>query len=574
MTEYGRSPGSEPWHPEDPLYGDQGWGGQQQHYPQQQYPQQPQQADYNQQDPYAQGYGGQQYPQQYGEQQYGGQPGQGYDTSGQGYDTSGYPVQQPYDGGWDTGQHQAMPYGAPPADPYGAAQPQDLYGTPEAYPPPQPPGRRQGPPEPVNDWQSQEPEEENHPFFTGEDVPEEPRRRRGRAREAEREDAYDDDYDDEPDSRSSRGGGRDRRGKGQKKGRNGFACLFVALVLVGGVGGVGYVGYQFWQGQFGSAPDFEGAGSGSVQVEIPKAAGGYEIGNILKEAGVVKSVDAFVSAQQKNPKGLSIQAGVYTLKKGMSAASAVELMLDPVSKDALVLFPGMRNVKVYAEIDRRLALQQGTTQGVAKAKAKELGLPAWALNHKDVKDPLEGFLYPGSYPVAKGSKPEAVLKKMVTAANAEYDRLELESKAKSVGLQNPWELVTAASLVQAEGTSHDDFKKMAEVIYNRLKPSNPQTWGRLEFDSTYNYIKNQSKIDLTLEELRKYDNQYNTYYYKGLPPGPIGNPGPEALRGVLSPTSDGWYYFISIDGKTSKFTRTYAEHQKLVNEFNKSRKNG
>ncbi|WP_418955992.1 endolytic transglycosylase MltG [Streptomyces tritici] len=577
MTEYGRSPGSEPWHPEDPLYGDQGWGGQQQ------YPQQPQQADYGAQDPYGQhGYAGEQHPQAQHPQQYDTQHQQ-YDTyggqqqygdtqayaTGQGYDTPGYPA-QPYDGGWDTGQHQAMPYGAPPADPYGAAPPQDLYGTPEAYPPPQPPGRRQTPPEPVTDWQQEEPEEENHPFFTGEDAPEQPRRRRGRSAEPELDE---DGYDDEPDARSTRGGGRDRRGKGQKKGRNGVACLFVALVLIGGVGGVGYVGYQFWQGQFGGAEDFEGTGSGSVQVEIPKNAGGYEIGNILKRAGVVKSVDAFVSAQQKHPKGLSLQAGVYTLKKGMSAASAIELMLNPASQNAFVLFPGMRNIKVYEEIDKRLDLDKGTTQGVAKAKVKELGLPAWALNHKNVKDPLEGFLYPGSYPVAKGNKPEDVLRKMVSAANAEFTKLELESKAKSVGVDSPWELLTAASLVQAEGTSHDDFKKMAEVIYNRLKRDNPQTWGRLEFDSTYNYIKNQSKIDLTLEELRKFDNPYNTYYYRGLPPGPIGNPGPEALQGVLSPTSDGWYYFISIDGKTSKFSRTNEEHQKLVQEFNKTRNN-
>lgn len=581
MTEYGRSPGSEPWHPEDPLYGDQGWGGQQQPYPQQ-----AQQADYGQ-DPYGQqqGYGGQQYPQQqpthqqYPQQpphqqpyppqqppqQYGGQQGQGYDTPG-------YPA-QPYDGNWDTGQHAAMPYGAPPADPYGTGQHQDLYGTPEAYPPPQPPGRRQGPPEPVNDWQA-EPEEESHPFFTGEDAPEERGRRRGRGRDLhERDDEYD-EYDDDPaESRSSRGGGRDRRGKGQKKAKNGFACLVVAAVLVGGVGGVGYFGYQFWQGQFGAAPDYEGAGSGEVQVEIPKESGGYQIGNILKEAGVVKSVDAFVSAQQKNPKGLSIQAGVYTLKKGMSAASAVEMMLSTASHANFVIPEGKRNTWVYDEIDKRLGIAKGTTAGVAKAKAKDLGLPDWAKNHENVKDPLEGFLYPASYPVAKGAKPEDVLRKMVARANAEYTELDLEGKAKSLGVKDPWQLLTAASLVQAEGTSHDDFKKMGEVIYNRLKPGNPQTYGRLEFDSTYNYIKNQSKIDLTLAELRKYDNPYNTYFYKGLPPGPIGNPGSDALVGVLSPTKDGWYYFISLDGKTSKFTRTNAEHQKLVEEFNKSRKN-
>ncbi|WP_306327937.1 endolytic transglycosylase MltG [Streptomyces venezuelae] len=605
MTEYGRSPGSEPWHPGDPLYGDQGWQGQQQQYPHPQQASQYDQGAHGYQDPYGQGgqtghvpqgyegdgyqqhhqqgyeqqqysyqqqpqgYVDPQYPQQAQQQHYQqGYEQQQYGTGTQGgYDTPGHLGQQ-YDGHWETGQ-AAMPYGTTPADPYGGQNP-DLYGTPEAYPPPQPPGRRQNPPEPVIDWAPEEeprpePEEEKHPFFTGEDERD------------DRRDQHDDDYDDDEEparGRGSRGDDRERRSKANKrKGKNGVACLVVALVLAGGVGGVGYFGYQFWQGQFGAAEDYAGAGSGEVQVEIPKGALGNEIGNILKKAGVVKSVDAFVSAQGRNPKGLSIQAGVYTLKKEMSAESAVKMMLDPASQSNFVIPEGRRNVWVYEQIDKKLGLDAGTTQGIAKAKANDLGLPDWAKNHKNVKDPLEGFLFPASYPVAKGNKPEDVLRRMVSRANQEYDKLELDAKAKQLGVDSPWQLITIASLVQAEGTSHDDFRKMAEVVYNRLKPSNPQTYGGLEFDSTYNYIKNQSKLDLTLEELRKYDNPYNTYFVKGLPPGPIGNPGVEAMQGAISPTNDGWYYFISIDGKTSQFTKTNAEHQKLVEKFNESRKN-
>ena len=77
-----------------------------------------------------------------------------------------------------------------------------------------------------------------------------------------------------------------------------------SLVLVGGVAGGGYFGYQFFQSRFGEAPDFAGGGtSQTVTVEIAKGSGGYEIGQELKSAGVVKSVDAFVSAQSANPKG-------------------------------------------------------------------------------------------------------------------------------------------------------------------------------------------------------------------------------------------------------------------------------
>lgn len=560
MTEYGRGQGSEPWHPEDPLYGDGGWEGQQAHTGQQaayggqqHYPQQPQQQHYDewghgQQDAYGQQQyqqqgQAQQYPHQYDQQQYPGhqqQPQQSYDNNG-----------------WATGTHQHAQYPNHP-DPYGqqaaayGGEQADYYGTPDAYPPPEPPSRRQAEPEPPQtDWDPG-PDQGEHAFFAG----------------------GDDDDDSDDDSGDGRGERRSRGGKPKKR-RSGCACLVVSLVFAGGVAGVGYFGYQFYQDRFGSAPDYAGDGNGQqVTVVIPKGAGGYVIGQNLKAAGVIQSVDAFVSAQNSNPDGKSIQDGVYTLEKQMSAASAVELMLSPKSRDNLIIAEGSRNTAVYSLIDKRLKLDEGTTASVAKKKYKDLGLPDWALNHPDLKDPLEGFLYPSSYAASEGQKPETVLKEMVARATEKYEALGLEKKAEGLGLDGPWELLTVASLAQAEGTSHDDFRKMAEVVYNRLKPGNSETYGSLEFDSTYNYVKNQSKIDLSIAELRKYDNPYNTYFVKGLPPGPIDNPGEEALRGALNPTKDGWYYFISLDGKTSKFTKTLAEHEKLVEQFNASRSKG
>ncbi|MET9907938.1 endolytic transglycosylase MltG [Streptomyces sp. NPDC006476] len=558
MTEYGRGQGSEPWHPEDPLYGDDGWGGQQAHAGQQSpyggqpqhYPEQPQQQQQyydggwgeGEQAHYDQAQQYQQYDQQYDQQYYAGQGQQ------QSYDQQA----------WGQGTHTHVQY-TDPQDPYaqqasagyGGEQP-DYYGTQDAYPPPEPPSRRQVEPEPPQtDWDPG-PDQGEHAFFAGDGD--------GEADEA--------DEDVDP------GEGRKGRGgkKPKKKSRNGVACLVLVLVFGGGAAGVGYFSWQFYQNRFGPAPDYAGQGDGAqVTVVIPKGAGGYVIGQKLKEAGVVKSVDAFVSAQQSNPDGKKIQDGVYTLEKQMSAASAVELMLSPKSRSNLIIAEGTRNASVYKLIDARLGVTDGTTAKIAKQDYKKLGLPSWALNHPNLKDPLEGFLYPSSYAVSKGQKPEAVLKDMVTRANDKYEELGLRSKAKSLGLDSPWQLLTVASLVQAEGTSHDDFRKMAEVVYNRLKPGNPETYGSLEFDSTYNYVKNQSKIDLSIAELRKYNNPYNTYYVKGLPPGPIDNPGEEAIKGALAPTHDGWYYFISLDGKTSKFTKTLAEHDRLVQEFNASR---
>ncbi|MFF5536214.1 endolytic transglycosylase MltG [Streptomyces cinerochromogenes] len=549
MTEYGRGPGSEPWHPEDPLYGDGGWGGQQTQAgrqsaydgrPQQHHPQTQQYGDWNQEQ--QTGYDGQQHPYHDGSGQ------QEFDQR-----FAGHTQQHFHQGGWDaTGTHGHVPYAADPGDPYGqqpvayGGEQPDFYGTEDAYPPPEPPGRRRPEPEP-------EPEpaaEEEHAFFAG-----------GGGE------------DDEEHQLQSR---RERRGKGgkkpvkNKKRRTGCACMVVVLVFGGGLGGVGYFGYQFYQNRFGTAPDYAGDGiSQTVTVEIPKGAGGWEIGRRLKEAGVVKSAEAFVHAQTNTPGADGIQAGAYLLKKEMSAASAVRLMLDPRSQNNVVVTPGERNSGVYAAIDKKLELSAGTTKKVADKQYKSLGLPAWAQNSSEVKDRLEGFLFPGTYPAAKGMKPEAVLKQMVTQAKQKYAAYGLTEKAKALGLENAFQLVTVASLVQAEGKTHDDFRKMAEVVYNRLKPTNTETNRLLQFDSTYNYLKGTSNIHISEREINSNTSPYNTYRHPGLPPGPIGNPGEDALKATLNPTHDGWIYFVATDGtNNTEFAKTYSEFLELKDKFN------
>ena len=571
MTEYGRGQGSEPWHPEDPLYGDGGWegqqahqgqqspyGGQPQHYPEQ--PQQPQYGDWGTGEQAGYGQAQQQYPydqhyaaQANGHQQYPGQQDPGHQQA------QGYYQQQQYDtGGWVNDPHQQVSYPGDPADPYGqqtgayGGGEQDYYGTPEAYPPPEPPGRRGVAPaqepaqEAVTDWDPG-PDQGEHAFFAGDD----------------------DDDGDEPGERRGREDKRGRGGGKPKKRRSGMACLLVVVLLGGGLAGVSYFGYQFYQDRFGDAPDFAGDGNGQqVSVEIPEGALGYKIGQVLKSAGVVKSVDAFVAAQEDNPNGKGIQDGVYTLQKHMSAASAVELMLSPKSRDNLIIAEGRRNADIYRLIDKRLGVKGGTTEAVAEKDYKKLGLPAWALNHPNVKDPLEGFLYPSSYGVSKGQKPEAVLKQMVTRAAAAYKKAGVEKKAESLGLENPWQLITVASLVQAEGKTHEDFRKMAEVVYNRLKPTNTETNQLLQFDSSFNYLKNESNIHISESEINSNKDPYNTYTNKGLPPGPIGNPGDVALEAALNPTKDGWIYFVATDGVSkTEFAKTHAQFLKLKEKF-------
>lgn len=540
MTEYGRGYGSEPWHPEDPLYGDGSsrgqdqqpqWDGQQAHrYPQQQA------------DPYA---------------------------------------QQHYNGGWDGTQGGQAPYDPydpygqqPPADPYGVASP-DYYAAPEAYPP-QPQHPRQQAQQGLHQQQQyQQPPhpQQREPYYdegtgAGDDWRAEPEPREPEPEHAFFADHGDDDDRDDHDPREEGRGGRERRGKKNKKDKknkrhSGRTCLVVTLFFAGAVGVVGYFGYDFIMSHLGSAPDYEGEGTGEVQVEVPDGSTILQMGLALKKAGVVKSADAFSEAAVDSKKDKVLQPGTYSLRKHMSAASAVELMADPKSRNGLTIREGLRSGDVYKLIDKKLHLKTGTTKGIAKTESKSLGLPSWANASAKIKDPLEGFLYPSTYSVGENTKPAAVLKQMVARANQVYGKYDLEGNARKLHLDSPTQLLTVASLTQAEGKYKHDFDRVARVVYNRLKPNNTETYGLLDFDSTVNYARSQSTLDTgSVDDLRNFNDPYNTYKFKGLPPGPIGNPGEEALKSAIHPTKGNWYYFVSINPEKTLFAETNEEHER------------
>ncbi|MFD8997086.1 endolytic transglycosylase MltG [Streptomyces abikoensis] len=581
MTEYGRGSGSQPWHPEDPLYGDRGYTGQQYTQPHQAQQSQPPYAgrqDYGW-DPSQNAGGPGPYDtngqgQQYVEQQTGTYPTNGgqqgyyeYDTGAHGYPdqhtgTHQVPMDQhtgahqmPMD--QHTGQHQV------PMDQHTGAHQMPVNQHTGQHRVPQPPGEQHTGTHQMPQAQTAtaDPVEEKISLFDDID---------DRASAPAPLDDDSDDGDEPARGRDRRGKGRGGKGKGREKKpkrRSGTACLLVAVVLVGGLGGAGYFAYDYWETHYGTAPDYEGEGTGQVQVEIPKGASLTEMGQVLEKAGVVKSVGAFTSAAAKK----SIQPGTYTLHKEMSGASAVAMMTN--SANFLTFAEGMRAAEIYSTIDKKLGLAAGTTKGVAKSQAKNLGLPDWANSGPDVKDPLEGFLFPSQYSAGKGTKPEDLLRQMVARAKQNYEAQDVTGKAAALGLKSPMEAVTVASLVQVEGKYKHDFDKISRVVYNRLKPDNKETYGLLDFDSTVNYAKSQSTLDVgAVSDLRKFKDPYNTYNIKGLPPGPISNPGLEALKSALQPADGPWYYFVSINENETLFAVTNAEHNKNRQRYEQENK--
>jgi uncharacterized YceG family protein len=600
MTEYGQGPGPRPWHPEDPLYGEGRSGGQPgtyqgewDHYGEQQgaygeqyegqymaqYQQQP--AAYGQgydpaYDPYATGqlppqpYAQPQQPQhqqtqpsqqQQGYYQGGGWDGMGDTGAGAGYDPSAY------------GAAATGPYGMPVVDPYGTGpQPAypgyaDHYAQPGAYPPPQPqhlrpqqpfpgpppgqtgpvpPGRPGAPqpgpddltraagPDPETGWDPG-PDQGEHAFFT----------------ESDEEDAW--PGDEEGDSR-----GEDRRGSrtgrgGATKRKSGCAIVAASVVLTGGLGAVGYFGYSFYEAHFAAAPDYPGSGSGRVQVTIPGGASIADMGETLQSAGVVKSPGAFIEAANAEKKASNIQPGAYSLRKKMSGKSAVSLMLSPASQNTLIIPEGARASKVYGLVDKKLGSKPGTTR--AAAEAGGLGLPSWARNKP------EGFLFPSRYSIGEKGDEAGVLRQMVARAKSEQAKDNLSAAAKKVG-KTPEQILTIASLIQAEAREGDEFGKVSRVIYNRLDKGM-----LLGFDSTINYAKGRSSLNTSVQDT-KVDSSYNTYTHHGLPPGPIDNPGHEAIQAALHPVKGDWLYFVTVKPGDTRFTASKAQHDRNVRDFN------
>jgi uncharacterized YceG family protein len=552
MTDYGRGQSLPSWHPDDPLFGDQGWdGGRDAAHPGDGGPQAGQYADpYStgqHQVPHQQGYYGQQ-PQQghYGQGGYEGGP---YDT-GQGVaatDPRGMPVVDPYNTGQQPGYYAAQ-QGYPQQQqqqgyPGQYAQPGGQAG-PDGYLPPHPGGPGGGPGRPEADpetgWDPG-PDQGEHAFFADSDDD-------------------DDGYDDDQPKRSR----RNRDGEGKR--RRGCACLAVTLLLAGGLGTAGYYGYGFYQTYFAPAPDFSGKGSGQVQVKIPDGASIADMGDELQKAGVVKSARAFVEASQAEKKSSGIQPGTYSMRKKMSGAAAVKLMLDPASQNGLIISEGLRAKAIYELVDEKLGEPKGTTEKVAKkARPSQLGLPRFA------KGNPEGFLFPSRYSVGEGSAPEDVLRDMVGRAKAEHTKVDLAGQARKAG-KTPEEILTIASLIQAEAQQDDEFGKVSRVIYNRLDKDM-----RLGFDSTINYAKGRSSLDTSVEDT-KFKSPYNTYLNPGLPPAPIDNPGHQAIEAALKPTKGNWLYFVTVKPGDTRFTASKAEHDRNVRDFNeeqrKNKENG
>lgn len=341
------------------------------------------------------------------------------------------------------------------------------------------------------------------------------------------------------------------------------SCLptLLALCVVGaGVGAVLFFAYQGVDGlrdRFAGPEDFDGDGKGSVTVEVSDGDSASDIGTALEQAGVVASVEAFTDAASSDSRSTDIQPGYYGLKKQMSAEAALTTMMSPAAKiEETVSMPeGLTAEETLKRLAQQTDISAKSYRAAAEKPAR-LGLPTYADGN------LEGYLFPATYPFPPRVKPNDVLRAMVQRFEQAASKLNLEAGARRRDY-TPAEVVTVASLVQAEAKRKVDFPKVAAVIYNRLDQGQP-----LQLDSTVQYASGGTDV-FTSDEERQNPSEYNTYQNQGLPPGPIDAPGEQALAAALKPARGNWTYFVTVNLRTGKtlFTDDYQVHLNNVQKL-------
>jgi len=323
------------------------------------------------------------------------------------------------------------------------------------------------------------------------------------------------------------------------------AALFVAVTR----------GISYLDARLQGPEDYAGNGRGSVQVTVKPGETATDIAATLVDKGVVKSEGAFINAAAADPQGDTIQPGVYELREQMSAESALALLLSSESRvEVQVALPeGLTTDEIVAAIAEQTDIEAADLEAVLK-RPESLGLPAYAKGQGD------GYLFPASYTVAPGTTARELLMLMVDRFEQAAQDVGLEASARRVGL-SPHDVVTVASLIEAEASRPQDFGKVAQVIYNRLDAGIA-----LQLDSTVHYVAESSGNVYTTDEQRDIDSPYNTYKYAGLPPGAIGAPGQAALEAAVDPTRGPWLYFVTVNPNTGKtlFARTLDEHDRNV----------
>ncbi len=330
------------------------------------------------------------------------------------------------------------------------------------------------------------------------------------------------------------------------------AAAAVALALFGVVGGGALVYREVRQRLEPADPD-----GGSVVFTVPRGASVRRIGRELEAAGLVRDGRLFAWLARWRRLSGSLKAGEYELSPARSAEELLTALVAGRVRTYEVVIPeGFTAAQIAERLEATGIFDGRRLLELARSGefARELGLPG---------PDLEGYLFPDTYRWPRDTPPEAIAGSMVERFRAAWREIEPLAARRGLGMR---EVVTLASIVEKETGAAEERPRIAGVFLNRLARGM-----RLESDPTTIYGIADFDGNLRRVHLEDATNPYNTYRIEGLPPGPICNPGSESLRAVVEPEEHDFLYFVSRNDGTHVFSRTFAEHQRAVDRFQRRR---
>lgn len=311
----------------------------------------------------------------------------------------------------------------------------------------------------------------------------------------------------------------------------------------------------------------------TVSVEIPPGLSARAIAGRLKDAGVLRSPTGFVAQVLLRGARGQLKAGTYQVSPRESGDAILRRLVrgDTLPSDLAITFPeGFTLAQVAARVAARGRVS--AEQFLAAAQVDRFQGEFAVLQSVPAGATLEGYLFPDTYRVRPGESPDDLIRRMLRRFEEQWSTARKtcveRNRREATGISAPpsaycflpatsrvHALVSMASIIEREVRSTEDRRLVSGILWKRFEAG-----VGLDADATIRYALGNWEKPLTVDDLRV-NSPYNTRRYRGLPPGPIGNPGLDSLVAALDPTSSEHLYYLSAseDGRTI-FSRTLEEH--------------
>lgn len=299
------------------------------------------------------------------------------------------------------------------------------------------------------------------------------------------------------------------------------------------------------------------------EVVIPSGSSTVEIAKILRSNNLIRSEWFFIMRARLYDDSVQMKAGKYLLSSNMTTDEIIEKLKSGKSIVDTVKFTIPEGFTVNEIADR---LQQmgivNKNDFINEAQNGVFNYDFLKDLPKDRPDRLEGYLFPDTYIIKKGTNAHDIINLMLSRFDEIY-KTYIKGNETNVGMSTD-KIIIIASMIEKEAKIDKDRPLIAGVIYNRLNKNM-----KLQIDATVEYALGKHKDKLSLDDL-KINSPYNTYMNYGLPIGPISNPGLKSIEAALNPAKHDYYYYVAQSDGSHIFSKTYLDQLNAEKNVNKN----